>query len=151
MDSVLSQLQAMAMLATLRTAAELRHALDERRAGRDPSDQEAAASAQRHLAEARAELRALLVRLRVSLLLVERDEATALAQAFEDRMLLARAERLAHGIHQRLLSLYPAAEPDVIEAARTVRDEAARLAVSDEDDFPEALAAWVEAAETVAR
>lgn len=149
-SATLLQLQAMALLATLRTAAELRHTLDERRAGRDPSGQEEAAPARYHLAEAQTELRTLLVRLRVSLL-VARAEDAALAQVFEDRMLLARAERLAHGIHQRLLSLYPAADPDRIETARVVRDEAAWLAVSDEDDFPEALAAWVEAAETIAR
>jgi hypothetical protein len=139
-------LNAMALLASLRTAVDVCHALAERRAGRDPSEQEAPAAARRYLREARRELAALAAGLRAGLA-VERAPEAVLVGAFEDRMRLVRAARELHVVHQRLLSLYPAVDEATVEAARRVQAEAARLATADEDGaFPYALAAWVEAA-----
>jgi hypothetical protein len=140
-----AQLQAMSLIATLRAAAEVAHALAERRAGRDPSEQEAEAPARAYLLAASSDLRTVVNRLRMALA-VERDPEAALVQAFEDRMLLARAARELHLVHQRLLSLYPAVEGRLAEDARRMQAEAARLVATDEEHFAPALEAWTEAA-----
>ncbi len=141
----LHQLRAMALIATLRTAAEARHAIAERRAGRDPSGQEDAAPVRAYLRGAREELGGLVTRLRVSLAVGRADEA-ALVQAFEDRMLLARAGRVLYVVHQRLLSLYPEVPEGLIEDARRVQAEAARTVELGEGAFQEAVGAWLPAA-----
>jgi erythromycin esterase-like protein len=140
-----AQLRAMALLASLRTAADVCAALAARRAGHDPSEQEPLEAAHRFLRDGRRELLAVVGRLRVSLV-IRRPEEAALVQAFEDRMLLARAARESHVVHQRLLSLYPAVPEGLVEQARQVQAEAARLATDDGEGFDEALTAWVEAA-----
>lgn len=140
-----TQLHAMALLASLRTAVDVCHALAERRAGRDPSDQEPPAPVRVYLREAHDELAVVAARLRSSLAF-ERTPEAALVQAFEDRMLLAQAARELHVVHQRLLSLYPEVTEELVEHARRVQAEAARLAASDEDGFRLALTTWVEGA-----
>jgi hypothetical protein len=144
-DSPSRTLHAMALLASLRTAVDLCDALAARRGGRDPSDQEAPEAARRYLREARPELASLAAGLRAGLA-VERAPEAELVGAFEDRMRLARAARELHVVHQRLLSLYPDVDAGLVERARRIQAEAARLATSDEDGaFPYALSAWVEA------
>ena len=66
-------------------------------------------------------------------------EAAALAQAFEDRLLLDDVGALLRRAHQKLLSLYPAVADDVVEDGRLLAAEAARSAVA--DDVDEGLAA----------
>lgn len=140
-DRIDRQLRAMALLSTLRTAAEVRHAIAERRAGRDPSGQEAKQPVRAYLYDAHRESTGLLLRLRTSLA-VEADEGVALVHAFEDRMVLARAARVLHVAHQRLLSLYPEVTPEVVEAARLRQREAAQLAGASGPAFREALAGF---------
>jgi hypothetical protein len=142
-DRTEPQLLAMSLLATLRTAAEVCQALALRRAGHDPSDQEDVVTAAAHLRDAPAELDAVVSRLRISLVL-GRDDDSALVQAFEERMTLAHAARLLHLVHQRLLSLYPQVDAALIEKARMLQTEAARLAAAGEDGFAHSIAAWVE-------
>src|SRR5690554_4310968 len=125
-DSNASQLRAFALLSTLRTASEVRHAMAERRAGRDPSGQEEGQPVRAYLRAALPSLRGLLSRLRISLV-VERDERVALVQAFEDRLTLARLARELHVVHQRLLSLYPDIPEQLVEEARLRQQEAERL------------------------
>lgn len=138
-----SQFRAMVLLSTLRTAAEVRHAIEERRAGRDPSEQEAEQPVRAYLTGALDELRALAARLRVGLV-VEPDERVALVRAFEDRLALARAVRTLHVVHQRLLSLYPAVPEALVEATRLRQREAERLAGADGAGFRTALALWLD-------
>lgn len=144
-DPTDSQLRAMALLASLRTAVDVVVALAERQAGRDPSAQEAPEAVRPYLRAAHATLRSVVGRLQVRLAVPPVEEA-ALVQAFEDRMLLARAAREGHVVHQRLLSLYPEVSETLVERARAVQAEAARLAAAPEEGFEEALAAWVESA-----
>jgi hypothetical protein len=144
-DASASSFSALVLLSTLRTAVEVRHAIGERRAGRDPSGQEDAPSVEAYLRETLPELRHLLGRLRLSLVVARADEA-ALVQAFEDRLVLARLGRELHVVHQRLLSLYAAVPPSLVEEARLRQQEAERLAAAAGPAFDRVLAGWVERA-----
>ncbi|MEP0547156.1 MAG: hypothetical protein ABJF88_09495 [Rhodothermales bacterium] len=146
-DSNTQQLHVMALLSTLRTASEVRHAMAERRAGRDPSGQEDVQPVRDYLREALPTLRSLVSRLRVSLA-VERDERAAFVQAFEDRLTLARLARELHVVHQRLLSLYPDVPPALVEEARLRQQEAARLAVASGSGFDRVLTHWLDRTST---
>jgi hypothetical protein len=144
-DSNTQQLHVMALISTLRTASEVRHAMAERRVGRDPSGQEDAQPVRDYLRDALPTLRSLVSRLRVSLV-VGRDEGAAFVQAFEDRLTLARLARELHVVHQRLLSLYPAVPLSLVEEARLRQQEAARLAVASGSGFDRVLTHWLDRA-----
>lgn len=146
-DSTNHPLHVMALLSTLRTAAEVRHAMAERRAGRDPSEQEEEQPVRAYLETTLPTLRSLVSRLRVSLV-VERGEGAAFVQAFEDRMILSRLARELHVVHQRLLSLYPAVPLVLVEEARLRQQEAARLAVASGGGFERVLTQWLDRAST---
>lgn len=129
-----SVLQAMALLATLSTAAEVRHALLERRAGRDPSTQEEADVARLFLHEARQTLAELVMRMQVGLAYAEdHDEETtaALVRHFDHLMTLRRAGRLFQLVHQRLLSLYPDVSEALVEEARLLQARCEALLEAD--------------------
>ncbi len=142
-DSSASSLSALVLLSTLRTAVEVRHAIAERRAGRDPSEQEDAPSVEAYLREAVPALQSLLARLRISLV-VERAEDAAFVQAFEDRLVLSRLARELHVVHQRLLSLYPAVPESLVEEARLRQQEAERLVAASGAGFERVLTQWVD-------
>jgi hypothetical protein len=143
-DNQEGQLRAMTLIASLRTAAEVCRAIAWRRAGEDPSEQEASEPVRQHLQHAQQELREVVVRLRLSLA-VAPDQEASLVRDFEDRMLLAEAARDLHIVHQRLLSLYPTVDSALVEDARHVQAEAARLAAAGETDFRSPLIAWCDA------
>jgi hypothetical protein len=129
----------LALVASLRAAVSAARAVAERRAGRDPSDEQPAAEARAGLAAAVGRLQAGLVRLRVRLAVGAPAEApAALVQAFEDRLLAADLARDLHRAHQHLLSLFPAVEAGVVEAVRLAHAAADRLAET--DDFEPAAA-----------
>lgn len=140
-------LRSMVLLSTLSTAAEVWHAVKERRAGRDPSDQEAPAVAAPHLETGRRELQQMLVRLRASLVYARhRDEGETahLVRRFDDLMTLGRVGRLLHLIHQRLLSLYPAVSEALVEAARCLEGTCSRLGGADDAAFEDELGPFLE-------
>ena len=141
--STASQLRAFVLLATLRTANDLRHAFAERRAGRDPSAQEPEPEAYAWILGVLPEMQRLVTRLRVSLV-VEREEHAALVHAFEDRLVLGQLARTMHVVHQRLLSLYPEVPEVLIEQARLRQQEAERLASASGAHFERLLTAWLD-------
>jgi hypothetical protein len=143
-DNNEGQLRAMTLLASLRTAAEVCRAIAWRRAGEDPSEQESEEPVREHLRQAQQELREGVLRLRLSLV-VAHDREISLVRAFEDRMLLAEAARNLHVVHQRLMSLYPSVDSELVEDARHVQAEAARLAAAGAADFRSTLIAWCDA------
>ena len=99
----------------------------ERRSGRDPSEQEPEGRVRQELGALRADLRAHVVRLRLrAVLAAPEPEVAALAQAFEDRVLLDDTARTLAVVHQKLLSLYPAVDEGLIEDVRLAASEAAR-------------------------
>lgn len=114
-------LGSMVLLATLSTVAEVWHAVRERRAGRDPSEQESPAVALPSLRAARRELGERALRLQASLACTP-AEAEAhlprLVRRFDDLMTLRRVGRLLQRIHQCLLSLYPGVSEDLVEEVR---------------------------------
>lgn len=139
--------QSMTLLATLSTAADVHHAVNERRAGRDPSAQEPRPVVVPYLREAARELQALLMQLMLSHVNVrhDRDEALALVvRHFDVRMRWQRAVRLFEGIHQRLLSLYPDVSEALVEEARLVYRDAEALLDEDVEAFVDALGPLLE-------
>ena len=125
-ESGAALLESMTLLATLSTAADVRNAIAERRAGRDPSAQEPTDVAAASLRTTGDELMDLLMQLmlgRVHLKHGEEAEQAAIVRHFDLLMKLRRAERLVHAMHQRLLSLYPDVSEALVEEARLVHDQ----------------------------
>lgn len=146
-------LRSMLLLSTLRAAAEVRFSLSERKAGRDPSAQEEAHVAIPELRESRRELQQLAMRLRASLVYAQHhgdDPASQLVRRFDDLMALARAGRLLHTIHQRLLSLYPAVGEALVEEARHLEGRCQALSAAEDEAFLEELGPFLEQALTFA-
>lgn len=142
-----SVLRSMLLLSTLSTAAEVWYATRERRAGRDPSGQEAVAVAAPFLREAREELQERVMRLRASLAYATYEHEaprTALVRRFDDLMTLNRVARLLHLMHQRLLSLYPEVSEALVEEVRVLEAECSRLRTADEAELPDALALFLD-------
>ncbi len=116
-------LQAMVMLASVTTAASVYHAGLERRAGRDPSGQEAEAPVRHYLETALPDLQADLMRLTAGAMQAAKGEEGRIAAAvrhFDALLVLRRVNGTLHTMHQRLLSLYPAVSEYVIEEVREV-------------------------------
>lgn len=171
-DDPAAALPSMALLATLQTATTVWEAVEERRAGRDPSAQEPAAAARASLGAAvrelmRLHMQILMAKVQAARPSAENDaaeqgtepdaEATAPAsdqpptarsdsaeddpadpaspelppsafarlavtvRRFDLLMKLRRTDRLLHGVHQRLMSLYPAVSEELVEEARRCR------------------------------
>lgn len=132
----------MTLLSTLSAAAEVRQASLERRAGHDPSTQEAAGFVRHYLLQALPELEELLMRLRLVQAYVRyREEAqpVALLRRFDALMTLRRTTRLLEVVHQRLLSLYPDVAEDLVEEARSLTEAARQGASLDAETFPDYL------------
>ena len=140
-------LRAMSFLATLTTAAEVRHAIQERISGRDPSDQEQAAFVRPILIMAAEPLRSLLFQLRASVVHAKhQDEEFVAAQVrrFGDLMRLRRTARMLNRVHQRLLSLYPEVSEALVEEARDMQQQCVALLESDDAPFLDELDRFVE-------
>jgi hypothetical protein len=149
-------LHALALVAAARTALATARSIRERRAGRDPSTQEEAGVARADLTVLVGEIGSHVARLRLRSVVAdhEMNRAAALAQAFEDRLLLDDLARDARRAHQKLLSLYPEVSETAIEEARIVAETASRLA-SEPDALPAdasaaAAPAWLDLAERAA-
>lgn len=139
-------LRSMALLATLSTAATVAQAAAERRAGRDPSAQEAEPVARPLLRQALREAHPLLLRMQAALAYLRHqpeDRLPLLVRQFDLLLTLTRTARLLQTIHQRLLSLYPAIPAELAEEARQVQAAAEAQLAEDEADL-EALTALVE-------
>ncbi len=131
--------QAMVLFSTLSTATSVWQAARERRAGRDPSAQEAKAFVQIFLRRAAGELQGQLMQLQASLIQAEHiDEEgyiAALVRRYHDLMALRRVTNHLKTIHQRLLSLYPDVNEALVEEARLLRDEGSTLLGDDADAY----------------
>ena len=140
-------LQTMVLLSTLATAAEVRHAALERRAGRDPSTQAALGVVRPALYRAGAELQEMLLRLQAGLVHARsrpEDGTAALVRRYDALMLLHRTSGLLETVHQRLLSLYPAVDEALVEEARRLQGGSRALLEADDDRFLDALAPLLE-------
>ena len=162
----------MALLATLQTATTVWEGVRERREGRDPAAQEAAGDARAYLDDAAGELTRLHMQLLMAKVQADRasegntadrpsdDEPappvssasrlTAAVRRFDLLMKLRRTDRLLHGAHQRLMSLYPDVSEELVEEARQCRRELSDLRDASTGDrlaetsFEEALALFLQ-------
>ncbi len=140
-------LRSMVLLSTLKTAAEVWHAAKERRAGRDPTAQEAPVVVAPWLRTARRELQEMLMRLRAGLVYARHHEehpTAHLVRHFDALMTIGEVARLLHLIHQRLLSLYPEVGEALLEEVRELEGICGRLAEADEEEMAAALGPFVE-------
>ena len=143
---------AMALVAAARAALGAARSIADRRDGRDASEQEDEALAYADLVVIVEAVRNLSVRLRLRVATGRPDrEAAALAQAFEDRLLLDDLGRRLRLAHQKLLSLYPGVSEATVEATRALAADAARLSVADAYEasmgrLAARVADWVDAA-----
>ena len=141
---------AMALVAAARTALATARAVADRRAGRDPSGQEDGGRVRDDLTALVATLSGLTARLRLRAAVgAPSAPAAALAQAFEDRLLLAELGREVRRSHQKLLSLYPAVSEDTVEQARVLMGATERLATDAEAEdglgaLADRLADWLD-------
>lgn len=136
----------LALFASVSTAAEVTTTIRDRLSGRDPSAQEPNGAALSYLSDAVPEIRQVLFRLR-TLLLGRRDRDDGPSSAlmrFPELMLLLRASRLLHRIHQRLLSLYPAVSEEQVEEVRVLELMAGRMLRGRTGDFEGHAFAFVE-------
>jgi len=140
-------LQTVAMLSTLLTALEVRFRTSERRAGRDPSDQEEPLVAKAYLGEGVADLEDLLMQLSTSAAITanhDEDYIVAAVRRFDDLMMLNQAGVLLQSIHQRLLSLYPAVREALVEEARLLQHVQREVSDSGEEVYRDRLVRFVE-------
>lgn len=73
----------------------------------------------------------------------------ATVRRFDMLMKLRRVDRLLHGAHQRLMSLYPAVSEELVEEARRCRNALSRLrstpsSTPDEEDFGDQLSFFLQ-------
>ena len=126
---------AVALVASARAALNMARAVADRRAGRDASAQEPEPDVRADLARLAADLVESVVRLRLrSAVGTHESRAAALAQAFEDRVLLDDTAQTLAVVHQKLLSLYPAVDAEVVEAVRQQGVATAARATADHYD-----------------
>jgi hypothetical protein len=140
-------LRSMVLLSTLSTAAEVWHAAQERRAGRDPSAQETSRVVMPRVRGARTELQEMLMRQRASAVYAqhqEEDPTAHLVRRFDDLMTLQRVARLLHLAHQWLLSLYPDVTEALVEEVRHLEAACAALAEGEAETFVERLEPFIE-------
>lgn len=134
MSASATAFHAMTLVAALRAAYGASRQIADRRAGREPSAQEPEGAARADLDVLRAQAASLVVQLRLRAVADAPDDgAAALAQAFEDRVLVDDLGGVVRRAHQKLLSLYPAVPEDVVEEARRL---ALAAAVETEADRP---------------
>lgn len=130
-----SAFHAVALVASARAALNMARSVADRRAGRDASVQEPEPDVRADLNDLRALLADAVVRLRLRVIVgVPEPDVAALAQAFEDRVLLDDTARTLSLVHQKLLSLYPAVDAGLVEAVRQRGVAAAARAVVDDYD-----------------
>ncbi|MEM6646288.1 MAG: hypothetical protein AAF730_08540 [Bacteroidota bacterium] len=113
--------QTLVLAATLTAAARLSRAWRERQAGVDPTEDEPRDVAEAYVQDAIRTLQTEALQLRTTHVLLhtaeEGDDARAVRH-FDGLTTLQRLVDLLQRTHQRLLSLYPAATPELAETAR---------------------------------
>lgn len=136
-----SAFHAVALVAAARAALNAAVSVADRRAGRHASEQEPEGEVRTDLDALRADLAGHVSRLRLRAAVGAPDvRAAALAQAFEDRVLLDDTAQTLARAHQKLLSLFPAVDAPLVEAVRQSAQAAGRRAVA--DDYDRDLAAF---------
>lgn len=131
---------ALVLMSTLAAAADVAHDMSERRRGRDPSSQEDPRVARGWILSALVEIEDYLLSLQAGRVVRDRDEArAALSRRMSEVLILNHLSRLLRVTHQRLLSLFPEVDAELIEDARLLLAESARLRDDDASSLEEFL------------
>lgn len=140
--------RSMSLLSTLTSALEVAVAMRERREGRDPSGQQTTSEVLPRLEEDARELEGRLIALRTSLIAAERESGNrvAVVRQLNDLLLVAGIGRGLYGMHQRLMSLYPAVTEELVERSRLIHVACTTLADC-EDNACEEMLTFVHGAE----
>ncbi len=145
-DHELRLLPPMVLLATLATATTIWQRIRARRAGNDPSEQEATASVVPEMAHTLAEVQTHLMRLQTTLVQVQMtNELPGLTHIRHFDALLTRHRISSHlqALHQRLLSLYPAISAELAEEARRLWTASEAIPDQIDTDWIERLSEFV--------
>jgi D-alanine-D-alanine ligase len=129
------------------TAAEVRHKINQRRSGHDPSSLEASPAVRSYLSGSLPELRELMMRLRIMLAVDGEDDPDAVETLIRqgDRLMLVNRIRIMmHTVHQRLMSLYPEVSDEAVETARRLADSFRAFLDPEQEDAAADLDAGVE-------
>lgn len=112
--------RSLVLMSTMSTAADVVFGMSERRHGSDPTTEEGPEVVRSYLRLAADELDELLVSLQAGRALAHAalSPSSPFARNLNEVLLLNRLARLFHGIHQRLLSLYPSVPEELVEQAR---------------------------------
>ena len=110
----------MTLLATLSAATEVKFRIEERKAGRDASEQEDEEFALSYLIEAEDELRTALVNVRAGFVLddASADPIAKSVRRFSELSRIRSMCSLLQLMHQRMLSIYPQISEELVEEAR---------------------------------
>ncbi|GAB5519062.1 MAG: hypothetical protein RhofKO_13130 [Rhodothermales bacterium] len=122
--------QTLVLAATLTAAARISRAWRERRAGHDPTEDEPSDVAEAYVQDATRTMQAEALQLRTTYVLLhtlDEDEDAQAIRHFDGLSTLQRLVDTLQRTHQRLLSLYPVASPELAEAARMLYTEGLRL------------------------
>ncbi len=135
----------MALLSTLTTALDLLSAMRERRLGVDPSEQQSPDVVLPSLSEGVRRVEHNIIALRASLVAAEREscEQVTIARHMNDLIMLAGLSRDLHGMHQRLMSLYPDVNEDLVESARRLRQACCEM-IERHDLEPDRIVTFIE-------
>ena len=141
--SISTALHALSLAATVRTALGVSRRISDRRAGRDPSEDEQEAPVRAYLADAVGQVAGLVVQLRLRAAADPSEEAhAALVEDFEALVALITLSEELRVVHQKLLSLYPAVDVGIVESVRRRALEAQRLI--DIEASPEEIVPYLE-------
>lgn len=134
----------MSLLSTLSTALDVAISIRERRRGHDPSEQQSFNVVVPHLLKDIQDLATQLTALRASSVASEREarEEIQTVRQMNELLILAGIDHRLIGMHQRLMSLFPAVSEDLVEAARKLITVCSDLRERDAGD-PETTSRFV--------
>lgn len=137
----------MALFASAVTGADVACTIAQRRSGYDPADQEeygrALASIRDHVSDLRETLARLGIR-RIAYLEESAGTPACILDRFNTLLLFGSVVRHVHRIHQRLLSLYPAADVSLIEETRVLQSDIVSFLDDQPVNFDETASRLVE-------
>lgn len=117
--SLLPLVDTLALVATLRTALKASDAIVARQCGRDPSEQEPIGRVRDELRTTVESMGSLVLRLRLRLVAGSAPgDRARLIREFNDRLALTDLAEQLRVAHQKLLSLYPTVEEELVEEVR---------------------------------
>jgi len=142
-----SVLRSMVLFSTLTIASDIWNRIKERKDGRDPSTCEQPEIVIPFLSESAAVLQEMIFQLRLKLIHSSDGDSEYIARLvhrFDGLMTLHRMVRLLQIMHQRLMSLYPDIEIELVEEARILYNKSNWIAEFDVEYLPFLLPSFLD-------